>query len=57
MVSESNRSDLNTSGRLLEFQRHPGRSFWDMLEEYGHIPFPLRHRIRGGRRPLSNSLR
>ena len=32
--------DLNTSGRLLEFQRHPGRSFWDMLEEYGHIPFP-----------------
>jgi len=32
--------DLNTAGRLLQFQRHPGRSFWDMLEEYGHIPFP-----------------
>jgi len=32
--------DLNTGGRLLEFQRHPQRSFWDMLEEYGHIPFP-----------------
>jgi S-adenosylmethionine:tRNA ribosyltransferase-isomerase len=32
--------DLNTGGRLLEFQSHPQHSFWQLLDEYGHIPFP-----------------
>jgi S-adenosylmethionine:tRNA ribosyltransferase-isomerase len=32
--------DVNTGGRLLEFQLPPDRTFWETLEHYGHIPFP-----------------
>jgi S-adenosylmethionine:tRNA ribosyltransferase-isomerase len=32
--------DLTTGGRILQFEKQGDRSFWETLEEYGHIPFP-----------------
>lgn len=32
--------DEATSGRILQFQISPGESFWDLLDQFGHIPFP-----------------
>jgi S-adenosylmethionine:tRNA ribosyltransferase-isomerase len=32
--------DEATSGRILQFQIAPGESFWDLLDQFGHIPFP-----------------
>lgn len=32
--------DEATSGRILQFQVDPQESFWDLLDRFGHIPFP-----------------